>query len=139
MNDATISLKLPNDVRFIPLTNQFIAEYARLVGFSDVAISQIEMASEEGMSNVIKHAFHQNEKAHFDIHLEKNTTGLNIRICDQGLPFDPDTIHFNKDTLEGFGSFVMSKLMDKIQYRNLGKEGKELSLDRKSTRLNSSH
>lgn len=128
MNDATISLKLPNDVRFIPLTNQFIAEYARLVGFSNVAISQIEMASEEGMSNVIKHAFHQNEKAHFDIHLEKNTTGLSIRICDQGLPFDPDTIHFNKDTLEGFGSFVMSKLMDKIQYRNLGKEGKELSL-----------
>ncbi|HLV93339.1 MAG TPA: ATP-binding protein [Aequorivita sp.] len=128
MNESTISLRIPNDIRFIPLVNQFIAEYAKLLGFSDIAISQIEMASEEGVSNVIKHAFLPNEKAHFDIRLEKTTTGLSVNICDQGIPFDPNTIQFNEDTLEGFGNFVMSKLMDKIQYKNLGKEGKELSL-----------
>src|SRR5690554_4274863 len=128
MNESTISLRIPNDIRFIPLVNQFIAEYAKLLGFSDIAISQIEMASEEGVSNVIKHAFLPNEKAHFDIRLEKTTTGLSVNICDQGIPFDPITIQFNEDTLEGFGNFVMSKLMDKIQYKNLGKEGKELSL-----------
>lgn len=126
--NKSISLRLPNDLRFIPPTNQFIADYARILGFSQIAISQIEMASEEGISNVIKHAFQENEEAHFDIHLEKNATGLVVRICDQGLPFDPDTIDFNQDTLEGFGSFVMSKMVDKIQYLNHGKAGKELSL-----------
>lgn len=128
MNESTISLRLPNDIRFIPLTNQFISAYARILGFSDIAIDQIEMAAEEGIFNVIKHAFRVNEIAHFDIYLENNATGLSVRICDQGLPFDPDTIQFNQDTLEGFGSFVMSKMVDKIQYLNHGKAGKELSL-----------
>ena len=128
MNESTISLRLPNDLRFIPLTNQFISDFARIIGFSDLAITQIEMATEEGMSNVIKHAFAENENVHFDIHLHKTATGLSIRICDQGLPFDPSSIEFNKDTLEGFGSFVMSKMMDEIQYVNQGKAGKELHL-----------
>ena len=79
MNESTISLRLPNDIRFIPLTNQFISDYARILGFSDIAISQIEMAAEEGISNVIKHAFQVNEIAHFDVHLEKNATGLSVK------------------------------------------------------------
>ncbi|HUH75089.1 MAG TPA: ATP-binding protein [Chitinophagales bacterium] len=128
MNKTNISLRLPNDTSFIPSTIQFISEYARILGFSDIAITQIEMSAEEGISNVIKHAFLANESAHFDVHLKKDITGLTVRICDQGLPFDPSSIQFNEDTLEGLGSFVMSKMMDKIQYINLGKAGKELIL-----------
>ncbi len=130
MNEPVISLKLPNDIHFLPATNQFISDYARKLGFSDKAVTQIEMAVEEGISNVVRHAFQPNESAHFDIHLYKDITGLSVSICDQGLPFDPNTVQYNEDTLEGLGSFVMSKMMDKIQYINHGKAGKELKLSK---------
>lgn len=128
MNEPMISLRLPNDLHFLPATNQFISEFARISGFSDTAVTQIEMAVEEGISNVIRHAFLPNESAHFDIRLYKDVTGISISICDQGLPFDPGSVQYNQDTLEGLGSFVMSKMMDKIQYFNHGKAGKELKL-----------
>lgn len=128
MKESMISLRLPNDINFIPIAIQFISDYARLLGFCDIALTQIEMSAEEGISNVIKHAFLASEYAYYDVHLQKDITGVTIRICDQGLPFDPISIQFNEETLEGLGSFVMSKMMDKIQYVNLGKAGKELIL-----------
>lgn len=127
MNNS-ISLRLPNNWKFLPMTLQFIAEYAKNIGFSAKALTQIEMAAEEGISNVLKHAFSPSEEAHFDIYLATIPTGISISIRDQGVPFDPESIQYNQDTLEGLGSFVMNKMMDQIQYINHGKAGKELKM-----------
>lgn len=123
-----LELKIYNDLKLVPMTLRLISDFAQLAGFNTTSINKIEMASEEGIVNVIKHAFKPNEVESFRIQLHINTTSFVISILDQGLPFDPNSIQYDEETHEGLGSYVMSKMMDKIQYINHGKGGKELKM-----------
>jgi len=62
-----------------------------LVGFAGDDISRIELAVEEAVSNVVQHAFlDDDEPGAFDIGCEQVTLGLRIIIREKGIPFAPD-------------------------------------------------
>ncbi len=130
-----LGLKIPNDLKYLPLALTFVREAAGLAGF-DVRDRQcIELAVEEAAANVIQHAFAPGEKAGFEIRLNPMATGLEITIHDKGLPFDPASVpdYRPAESLEaqsaaGLGSFLMKSGIDEVEFRNLGFQGKETRL-----------
>ena len=129
------ALHLPNNLHFLPIAIGFVKENARLTGFKEKEIQDIELAVEEAVSNVIEHAFSPGQKATFSIICTPVSVGLKITIRDKGLPFDPKAITvYNPEKAKediyqkGLGWHLMKKVMDEVVFENLGREGKEIHL-----------
>ncbi len=95
----------------------------------------ILLALEEAVVNVVKHSFEPDEIASYQLIFEPTASGIRIIVKDKGLPFAPDMVpeytapvDIDDDAGSGLGSFLMRKSVDRIEFRNLGREGKELHL-----------
>jgi anti-sigma regulatory factor (Ser/Thr protein kinase)/GNAT superfamily N-acetyltransferase len=113
----------------------FVRENASMIGFCDHAIKDIELATEEAVSNVFKHAYSTEEHAEFHIICERLTLGMKIIIKDKGQPFDPtvapayDPVRLEDELSgRGLGLYLMRQFMDDISFHILGREGKEVHL-----------
>ncbi|UNC91041.1 ATP-binding protein [Candidatus Contubernalis alkaliaceticus] len=125
------NLTIPNDFQYLSVALNYIKSVANLFNFSQKELRDIELAAEEAVSNVIEHAFLPGETASLDINCEETPTGLKISIHDQGIPFDPNltpeyqlTGDLETQEITGLGSYMIKKLMDEVEYCNLGTEGK---------------
>jgi anti-sigma regulatory factor (Ser/Thr protein kinase)/RimJ/RimL family protein N-acetyltransferase len=134
-NTKDIVLSLPNDMQYLPLALSSISAAANIMGFNKANISKIELGAEEAITNVIKHAFDQEENARFDIILQPDTLGLKIIIKEKGIPFDPESVRPYKPqelsgdySTKGLGLYLMKQFLDEVSFHNLGRAGKETHL-----------
>ncbi|NCC51953.1 MAG: GNAT family N-acetyltransferase [Spartobacteria bacterium] len=128
-------ITLPNDVAITPALLKYAEQIARQAGFSSKAMHEIEIALEEACVDVINNAFAPNEEATYEVAFYGRKDGLEIRIHDMGLPYDPNlapTYDPAKDLIDqdaaGLGTFLINNLVDGYQFNNLGKQGKEVRL-----------
>lgn len=112
-------LTIPNDLAYVPIAQSFVRGVACHIGFGDNDICRLELAVEEATTNVIEHAFSQNEVAHFDVSCQRVPNGIEIRIHDNGLPYDPTlsaeydpTADLDTQEGAGLGGFLMKQFMD---------------------------
>jgi serine/threonine-protein kinase RsbW len=134
-NPETITLTLPNEMKFLPLATGLVAEIGKITGFKPDEISKLKLAVDEAGGNVIKHALDTSEKDHYSLVLTPSDIGLKIIVKEKGMPFDPtlfpefDPASLQKDTsARGLGIFLMKQFMDEVSFHNLGREGKETHL-----------
>jgi anti-sigma regulatory factor (Ser/Thr protein kinase) len=130
-----IRATFPNETAFAPIAQSLVKEAAVRVGFEGVALSQIEVAVEEAVTNVQRHAYDAEENRTFDLTCELLPAGLKVVIREHGIPFDPARIPTFKGVHDldvastaGMGVFLMRSLMDECSFHNLGPEGKETRL-----------
>lgn len=136
-------LTIPNDLAYVPIAQSFVRGVASHIGFGDDDIYRLELAVEEATANVIEHAFSQDEVAHFDVSCQRVPNGMEVRIHDNGLPYDPTlapeydpTADLDAQEGTGLGGFLMKQLMDEYEIRNLGSKGKETRLVKFLSSLN---
>lgn len=135
LNKGDCRLTLTNDATAAELACVLARQYGKRLGFSESELNQIELGLEEAVSNVVRHAFPKDETHSFELFLETNALGLEIKIRDQGLPFDPASIPEYNPTLPperqpdaGLGTHILRQCFDLVEYTNLGLGGKELGL-----------
>ncbi|HPG56414.1 MAG TPA: ATP-binding protein [Candidatus Wallbacteria bacterium] len=130
-----LKLTIPNDVSFLPIAQKCVREVSIMFGFAGEDIYKIELALEEGITNIIKHAFESSEQNTFDIICEKIPLGIKIVLKEKGIPYDPKQVpefsplsDASPDNTGGLGTFLLKKSMDVVSFHNLGNEGKETHL-----------
>jgi len=130
-----IILTIPNKRCYLPLILDNTAAFARILGLNDKKTNEVILAVKEAVVNVIDHAFMDGEQASFELIFQKIALGMQIRIRDQGMPFDPIALAeiaqketFGADDTRGSGLHRMSKFMDEVSFVNIGKAGKEIRL-----------
>lgn len=136
MSDKIVStLHLPASLTYLPATQAFIEELARLVGFSIRDITFFNIAVEEAITNVVKHAFLPEQEEYFDIICDISSIEFRVTVRDKGIPFDPNrvkdfSVHQSLEGIEqrGLGFKLMKGSVDKISFHNLGYGGKEVQL-----------
>lgn len=128
-------LTLTNEVAAIALACALTRSHAAALGFGERELAQIELGVEEAVSNVVRHAFAAAELHCFDLTLQRHPLGLEILIDDQGLPFDParipayDPARAPQGQLQSaLGMHLMRSAFDEVEYRNLGRGGKQTRL-----------
>ena len=134
-NKNISSLHLPVSLKYLPAAQAYIEELGRLVNFSRKDITLFNVAVEEAITNVVKHAFLPEQEEHFDVICEITSVEFTVIIHDNGLPFDPQKVkEFSvEESLEGIdqkglGFRLMKGSVDKISFHNLGHGGKEVHL-----------
>lgn len=120
---ATITL--PGKLDSLYSFTNLVTSYARELGFSNEKISRIELALEEILVNIIKHAY---KECGIDGEIEitcklADTQSLIIEITDSGMPFnifsarEPDVNAGIEDRqIGGLGIFLVKQLMNDVRY-----------------------
>lgn len=119
----------------------FIAQAAARAGFDDDAVFQVQLACDEACTNVIEHAY-QEEEGEIEVGYMVKAGKFVITIRDFGLRFDPSTVPeplvfsgqpVDIDALEvgGLGLHFMRKLMDEITFTFDQKKGNLLVMTKR--------
>jgi serine/threonine-protein kinase RsbW len=117
-------LTVPSDLTVLTQVQQWFAQfYARFLPhppWSEHQQYRLSLAIAEGFTNAVRHA-HQDlpPETAIEIDLALWSDRLEIRIWDQGQPFDPDVLEEPEPgTLRegGYGWFLLRRLADRVTY-----------------------
>ncbi|HBE95291.1 MAG TPA: hypothetical protein DDW80_07620 [Desulfovibrio sp.] len=131
------ALDIPADMLLLSPALSFVEELARGLGFEHVEALNIRLALEETLTNIIQHGYPDDPEGRIGLRCEVLPTGLRLVVREKGLPYDPEAIAaFDpaQASLDGeatgLGTLLIRHAVDEVQYRNLGREGREIVLTR---------
>jgi anti-sigma regulatory factor (Ser/Thr protein kinase) len=118
------NLVLPAKLENLEAMLKFIVDQAKVLGFDEKKIFQIQLAAEEALVNVINYAY-PGKNGEIKISLmPKTNEALEIEIADRGIPFDPLSLPepdictpLEERKIGGLGVFLFRKIMDEVRYK----------------------
>ncbi len=120
---------------------EFVAEFAREVGFDEKAVTDITLAVDEAATNIIKHAYKFDETQDIIVEVGIDNDEFSVSLTDFGGKFDPEKVHLPdiKESLKlkkagGLGIYLMRTLMDKVVYENTSPDYNKITLIKKIER-----
>lgn len=120
---ANTTLHLSSHTENLVVIREFIAKQAAYFGFNEDDIFKIELAVDEAITNVIKHAYNKDWDHMITIHVKSEGNQFIIIIEDQGKPFDvasvkaPDLEAYIKMRKKGgLGIHLIKTYMDEFLY-----------------------
>ena len=128
------TITVPNDLGYLPAIQAYAGGIAGKLGFNESDTAKIILALEEAVVNVVEHAFEAGERESYEIIFEPVTAGVRIVVKDKGMPFDPGMVPEYSTPVDvdqvpaGLGSHLMKTAVDEFEFRNLGRDGKEIHL-----------
>ncbi|MBI5464576.1 MAG: ATP-binding protein [Ignavibacteriales bacterium] len=118
-----IAIRIQSRTENLQQVRNFVAEAAREFGFSDDETSNIVLSVDEACTNIIKHAYQFATDRHISIDILRERNSFEVRIQDNGKPFDPESIrtpdlkeHLSHYRRGGLGVYLMRRLMDRVEY-----------------------
>lgn len=114
------------DIKRVPDLNAFIEDVAGKLGLDATVTSQLQLAVEEVVVNVMNYAYPAGEKGNVTIKVMSDGHQLRVVIIDSGIPFDPTlkekadtTLSAEERPIGGLGIFLTRELMDSINYERV--------------------
>jgi serine/threonine-protein kinase RsbW len=118
--DDGLVLTLPAEVRWLAAVRRVIEAVAQLAGLGERGVYEVVLAVHEACANAIEHGYVGKSGQSLVVTCRSSGQGLEVRILDQGQPFDiagaPD---LPPDELRegGRGVFLIRRLMDEVESR----------------------
>ena len=130
-NTAPWTLTIPSDLRLLGLARAFVEAVCHVAGFDQPTTHAIVLASDEATNNVMRHAHRDRPDAPLRIQCFIRPDALEIRMHDEGEPFDLAAVP-NLDPAElrvgGRGVFLMRTIMDELSCERTGERGNVLRM-----------
>jgi anti-sigma regulatory factor (Ser/Thr protein kinase) len=117
------SVRFAARFEFLDEIREFVGDIARIGGFGDKDVYNIQLATDEAASNIIEHAYEGVSDGVLDLSCGIEGEAIRIVLIDYGEPFDPSAIpmpdlkaDLSDRKIGGLGIFLMRKLMDEVHY-----------------------
>jgi len=123
-----MAFRMGNNPQYIETVLNAIGSIARIYAMPEKEITKLCMATEEAIANVMKYGFSPDEIAFFDIEISIFCMDFIVTIFDKGKPYDFSSLELVDGSWEGIGIKMMKGLTDKVEFNNLGFEGRSQSL-----------
>src|SRR5262249_8322839 len=124
-------LTIASDLRLLPLARAFVEGVCRAAGFDDRTTHAIVLAVDEATNNAMRHAHRDRPDAPVRIQCFLLPDALEIRLQDEGDPFDLSAVP-DLDPAElrvgGRGVFLMRTIMDELSCEPAGERGNVLRM-----------
>jgi len=112
-----------NQIEELSALAEGIDNLAEKWDLSQALAMNINLVIEEALTNVIFHAFTDNDKHEIKISVSLNNNFLIIKITDNGIPFNPleqkqpdINLPAEERPVGGLGIFLISQIMDEMHY-----------------------
>ena len=126
-SDRKISFEFRNSLSELDTLRRNLEEFGKSLGMTKKSISQINLAMEEVVANIIWHGYADNEEHWIKITMWHQDGTLTLRIEDDGIPFNPvvaETPDLERPLEErkigGLGCYLTRCLMNHIVYERSG-------------------
>jgi serine phosphatase RsbU (regulator of sigma subunit)/anti-sigma regulatory factor (Ser/Thr protein kinase) len=123
--NATKKINLPADSKNLIKVRDFVVKYGKKMGMSPKQTSEVKLAVDEAVSNIIRHAY-VGKKGAFQIEMVKLEDAVELKIKDQGVEFDwnsvlePDLYKYVETRRKGgLGIWLIKKLIDEVEYNRV--------------------
>lgn len=127
--NSTHTLNVRASTDQLAKVRNFVAEHASDFGFDKEEIADIRLAVDEAFTNIIKHAYQNNDSKSVKVSLQYNTDTFWISLFDTGKSFsledyvEPDVEEKIKQKKRGgVGVYLIRKLMDDVSYLQEGSQ-----------------
>jgi anti-sigma regulatory factor (Ser/Thr protein kinase) len=131
--DRVVKLNFPSDPRYLGVVRGAIERFAALVGFDEEDCRWITLAVHEALTNVIRHAYHNNHDQPVELRLRERDEGIEVVMVDHGTGVKQEEMcgrDLNDVRPGGLGLHMIREIMSETQYLPL--EGRnELHLFKK--------
>ena len=124
---------IPTEVAAIDDARRWASGHARSAAVDDVAISEVELALTEALSNVIGHSYEGRPRDQLLLSLDIDESRVVLGINDRGRPFDPAGYRppdLDQPADGGYGVFLIEELMDEVSRQPLQHGGTLVELVR---------
>ena len=135
LNEQTIEISLPNRLGYERVVMGSVAALAKSVGFVSSRIEDLKTAVAEACINAVQHGNKGRSNARVIVTMQFNEGVFHVSVFDEGegnkkRAKDPDIgrIIENLDPPTGFGTFLMRKLMDKVEFVKTANQGHEVRM-----------
>lgn len=122
--DRPVKLSIYSSPACLPVVRAALEKMCELIGFDSETAGAVVLSADEGLTNIIKHAYDGAADQPIDVELTPfgapAASGLRIRLRDFGRVVDPSQIK-SRDLRDvrpgGLGVHIMNECMDRIEYR----------------------
>ena len=129
--EASSRLSMTNDIRQLDRLPGWLESVASGTGLDPMTLTNINLALEEAVTNVMLYAYPEGETGAVDLEAEKKADCLEFTLTDSGTPFDPtaapdvDTEAPVEDrSIGGLGIHLVRQIMDGLRYER--RDGKNI-------------
>lgn len=126
-----LMLTVASDLALLPVVRDFVEAACQVAGLDKTAADGVVLATNEAISNVIRHAHKQCPDAHLQVQCHLFDDRLEVHILDEGEPFNLDSVPYldpGEIRIGGRGVFLMRTLMDEISCEPRGEHGNILRM-----------
>ncbi len=120
-----MELKISSDPRWLRMVRAMMQEICRQCGFSEMERSEITLAVDEALSNVIKHSYKGSPEGVVWLSCVADDGCLEIELRDQGEAIDPKCLEPpppDEIRIGGRGIFLMREIMDEVHFWREGEQ-----------------
>ncbi len=110
---------MPSDPRYLCMVRGAIGPLAAAVGWNEAECTEITLALDEALANVIRHAYHSRADGRIELECYAGAEGLEFALLDNGDAPDLSRIcarELGTDQPGGLGTHIIKKVMDTVSY-----------------------
>lgn len=118
---------LGNDLAELPAALDWLEAALRAAGVGAAVVGELRLVAEEGLSNVIRHAYADAAQHSIEVALEVGRGEVQLVFRDDGRPFDPLAAPapdldgpVEQRRAGGLGIHLLRRLVDRADYRREG-------------------
>lgn len=124
---TTYSISVQASTEHLAKVRDFVAKHASEYGFKKQDVADIRLAVDEAYTNIIKHAYKNDQHKSVDIELGYDRNKFWVSLLDTGDAFDPANYSepdvrrkIKEKKRGGVGVYLIRKLMDDVKYHTDG-------------------
>jgi anti-sigma regulatory factor (Ser/Thr protein kinase) len=117
-----VKLNVPSDPRFLLIARTTVSEVGAICGLSEEVCRGITLAIDEGLANIIRHAYKNSCDQEIELNCEASPNQIVFTLRDRGEPPDPARIcgqPLDEISLSGRGTHIMKAIMDEVHYERV--------------------
>ncbi len=128
-----LRFELLSQPRFLSAVRAMVGNVAQRYGFSEAQCSQISLAVDEALCNIINHGYEKRDDGRIAVSVwpQENPPALRLVIEDAGRQVDPGSIK-SRDLEDirpgGLGVHIIREVMDEVVYERRPEGGMRLTL-----------
>jgi anti-sigma regulatory factor (Ser/Thr protein kinase) len=131
------TLTISSDLRLLALARAFVEAVCQVAGYDESVTNAVVLATDEATNNIMRHAHRDHPEAPIRIQCHVGAEGIEIRLHDEGDPFDIARVPY-LDPAElrpgGRGVFLMRALMDELSCQPRAERGNILRMVKRCAR-----
>jgi serine/threonine-protein kinase RsbW len=136
---SQLVLTVPSDTSYLHLVSNLARNAARNAGLGESEAGKVALATDEAVTNVIRHAYHGRPGHTIEVRFLLAADGIEVHIVHDGDPIDPALLPQSFDPVAlvrggkkgGLGIVLMQRLMDRVDFRATADDRSECCLTKK--------